>query len=392
MTDLTHPQPIHDKLRLLSDHKAWKWKKRPACTAETAQLYCRKERLAEHEVWAANAHQDRRGLIWTAVDRALGTWKPCPRTRCPLFCDRYLCDAAYRWLCNACQSPDSWTSYIKTLRDWTAFSERRILHQQCQATTRDVQDYLYRLEFEGKAPRTIKHARDVLRGWYGYLTEIGLMERPPFNKDIQRTWKVADETLAIQGGHRNALTADEAAKVGKWAATVAEPVVGLSVLLQVTAGLRSAEVAQLERKNLREQDGVWSLTVLGKGRRVRTIVLEAITVRAWVRYATERRLQGNRGALLSPPGGGHYSRHSIQRWARDAARVVHREGQISSHCLRRTAASLLLDNGARLDQVSGLLGHKSLDMTSRCYVVRYRPMETTTGIGPEVEAEEATMK
>lgn len=375
-----HFDEISHKVCLHETKQGFRWKKRPRCTARIARIYRRKERLKDSEIWAAKSTFDRRGRIFQCVSDALGTLRPCPRIKSPLFCDRYLCDAVYRWLLDTAQSPDSWTTYALTMRDWVSFGLKRTLHRQVDTVSRDIQDYLYQLEAERMAPRTIALRRDVLRSWFSWLLELGVMERTPINRDIKRSWRVSPELLSIQNGKRNALDEQEANAVAKWAFEVAKPVTGLSVLLQESAGLRSVEVARAERKHLTNQGGVWSLIVLGKGRSVRVVVLEQVVVDAWLRYAQSRRSQGNRGPLLVRPGGGHYSRRRIQQWAKAAATSIQRQSEISSHGLRRTSATRLIERGAQLDQVAGHLGHKNIMQTTRCYVVRRKPMEVTTGI------------
>jgi site-specific recombinase XerD len=70
----------------------------------------------------------------------------------------------------------------------------------------------------------------------------------------------------------------------------------------------------------------------------------------------------------------------VQRWAKDAAEVAGRRLEISSHDLRKTAATQLLLRGASIEQVQELLGHASADTTLTCYVTDRRPLAVTTGI------------
>lgn len=293
-------------------------------------------------------------------------------------------DAVYRWLLACCRTPDSWTTYGAAIQDWIGWSLKRSLHRQVDTVPRELGDYLRQLESEQLAPRTIALRRDVLRSWFAWLVELGLMNRTPINREIRRSWRIDHEALVIHGGSRQALTLAQGKRLATWALRDAPSEAGFAVLLQAAGGLRSAEVANAQLVDWMEgEGGIVSLLVHGKGRKVRTIVLEPVVVDAGRRYFAEHRRSGKRGPLIARPGGGHYTARRIQQWAEQAARALGRQGEISSHCLRATASTLLMEDGAHLEQVSKQLGHASIVHTARCYVVRRRPLAARTGITVE---------
>lgn len=371
---------MSEKYKLLDTRQTAQASKRARCSVEIATLYERREGKPGSDAGAIlPTGQDRRRLIRETVRTLFGS--RTQQTPAALGCEVYLQDALYRWMLCTCRSEDSWSSYATRLWRWVRDTDRRSLSAQTDAGPRVVANWLYALEAEGRAPRTIVTYRETIRSWYTWLFDRDLIRRSPITRDIRRLHRVDRGAVQKANGRRQALTLAEAQRVAQWAlAATTAPEAGFAVLLQVTAGLRSQEVATLERRHLVEREGLVTLTVPGKGQRIRSVRLEPIAVAAWRRYVAERRRQGERGPLLLAPGGGHYGRRSVQRWAKEAAEVVGRRLEISSHDLRKTAATQLLLRGASIEQVQELLGHASADTTLTCYVTDRRPMETTTGI------------
>jgi DNA-binding XRE family transcriptional regulator len=143
------------------------------------------------------------------------------------------------------------------------------------------------------------------------------------------------------------------------------------VLLQLVGGLRAAEVCGLEWKHVTTRDGVTSLTVRGKGRKTRRVVAEPVLVEALER--AQRVHTGQQVLANATP-------LRVWKWAKEAAAVVGRRAEISSHDLRRSNASLLRRNGADLEQIRTHLGHANVATTTLAYPVYGGEMTATTGL------------
>ncbi len=372
------------KSRLLRSPEGWIASKAPRCTDGIAAQYRRREGLREHEVWRFNRGGGRRSEIFRATRDRLRPRTPDVPTPTGIRVDRFLADAAYRWCVSTCRSPDSWTKYLDVLARWLAHARpgrllATALHRQVEVVGADVHDFLSSLADAGLATRSIVLHRDVLRSWFRWLWDRMLIDRMPFPKDLLTNWRVRHDQIIRGAGIREALTLAEANKLALWALTIARPAAGLAVLLQCSGGLRSIEVAHLDRVQLIDYAEPMRLAVQGKGDKPRVITLEQVVVAAWNRYATARRLTGRRGPLLRKPGGGRYSRRTVQAWAKAAERYVGRP-DLASHDLRRTSVTLLMEGGATLDQVKAHAGHSGIDLTLRCYVARPRPLTATTGM------------
>ena len=375
---------ISDKTNLPARSGAGNAAKRARCSDRIARLYRSKERLLDAALSVKKGTNNRREIIAVMVEEQLGD-----ASAAGLCCERYLRGAAARWL-QGSRSPATWRTYLGTLWKWIEATGKRSLSAQVDTDPAEVMAFLFAIEEGGAAQRTVALRRDVLRAWFGWLVDQDFMPRSPVRREATRAFRVDHAAVVKGSGVRPALTPSEAQRVVVWALTEAKPVAGFSVMLELGAGLRSHEVAALEARNIVEHEdalddetgeSIWQLTVPGKGNKTRTITLERVVVAAYERYWLAERRQGERGALLYRPGGGHYSPRTIQAWAKDAARLVGRT-EISSHDFRASFATLMRENGAEVADVQRLLGHSDPRLTERCYVRRPKALKATTGLTP----------
>lgn len=293
---------------------------------------------------------------------------------------KVLAHAVASWLDDVCQTEASRTTYEAHALGWFGAEPAR-LTDQLTMTARDVSRHLERMQ-GGDRYRSTR--LQVVRSWFTWLLDHELIEKHPVNRDIKRAYRY-DAKLVLKGDQqRQALTPSEAQTVVDWSLREAAPECGLAVMLMLTGGLRRAEVVRADARHWadREIDGerVVTLTVLGKGRKSRRIICEAPLIAAYERYRRARRLRGQQGALLRPLHGDRYSPFQIYWFAKQAAEVVGRRQEISSHDLRRTCASLLRKRGASDDQVREHLGHADVKTTLECYTVYGNEMMARTGL------------
>jgi integrase/recombinase XerD len=133
-----------------------------------------------------------------------------------------------------------------------------------------------------------------------------------------------------------------------------------------SGGLRVSELCCLKWKDLQGRGSSGQMTVLGKGQKIRTVLLPA---GVWNELC---QLRGDAGAndpvFQSREGddlGQYLDRTQVYRIVAAAAFRAGIQGQVSPHWLRHAHASHSLERGAPLHLVQATLGHSSIATTSR---------------------------
>jgi integrase/recombinase XerC len=139
---------------------------------------------------------------------------------------------------------------------------------------------------------------------------------------------------------------------------------GLVVLeLLYGSGVRLSELHGLDLAAI--ERGRRQARVTGKGRKERIVPITEAALRAIDRYLPRRAevVESGSDALLVNNRGGRLSRRSIQQTVHDALEAVSAAHGLSTHSLRHSFATHLLNAGADLLAVKELLGHVSLSTT-----------------------------
>ncbi|MFS8639083.1 MAG: tyrosine-type recombinase/integrase, partial [Gemmatimonadota bacterium] len=137
-----------------------------------------------------------------------------------------------------------------------------------------------------------------------------------------------------------------------------------------STGMRLSELHSLDMQDLDLLGD--QARVRGKGRKERIVPLGRHAVTALRRYELRRAevlarcVGGDRRAVFISERGRRLSVRQIQNIVRSFLDVVAEEAGLSTHSLRHTFATHLLDAGADLMAVKELLGHASLS-TTRIY-------------------------
>ena len=129
------------------------------------------------------------------------------------------------------------------------------------------------------------------------------------------------------------------------------------------SGLRLSELHGID---LAEIDrGTGQVRVFGKGAKERIVPVTEATLRAIERYEPRRQevVQAGEEALLVNRDGRRLSRRSIQATVRSCLEQAAGARGLSTHALRHTFATHLMEAGADLLAVKELLGHVSLSTT-----------------------------
>ncbi len=265
-------------------------------------------------------------------------------------------------------SPNTVSAYRRDLDQFSTWLDtQRSTWSWHELDRLDLRSYLGHLNRRGLARRTISRKLSAVRSFFRWLHREGIVEANPARtvrspkldrklpawlsrSDVDRMFELA-ESHAADGGYRGARD--------------------LAILETFYAtGMR---VSELQGLTHRDVDLVGDqVKVRGKGRKERIVPLGGAAVRALRRYELRRmeliRMSDrpDRDALFLGESGRRLSTRRIQDIVREYLDVVADAGELSTHSLRHSFATHLLDAGADLMAVKELLGHESLS-TTRIY-------------------------
>jgi len=279
--------------------------------------------------------------------------------------DRFL-----RYLADGRQlSPHTIAAYTKDLSELLEFLGRHMERGWTWADVRrrDLRAFVAELSRRGLGRRTIARRASAARSFFRHLHRDGVL---PANPARSLTVPKLEKTLPTWLGE---------ADIGRLFAAVESRAAGGGfhaardhAIMEVlySSGLRLAELRALDAADvdlLADQ-----VKVVGKGRKERIVPLGGAAVRALRRYEARRREvlaacpEGDREALFVSGNARRLSKRRIQQIVGAFLDIIGEGAGLSTHSLRHSFATHLLDAGADLMAVKELLGHASLS-TTRIY-------------------------
>ncbi len=262
-------------------------------------------------------------------------------------------------------SPHTVTAYRRDLGDLCSFLDDYYGSDEWIWLDVDrlaIRAFLSHLTISALEKRTIARKLSAVRSLFRFLHQEGVVEANP-----ARQVRAPRQGRALPGY----LTQKEMAQLFDLAAQSSEDSGWRGardralVELLYTAGLRLSEVHALNVADLDAAPG--KVKVLGKGGKERIVPVGRHAVTALREYA-RRREQFFGDATQTDPlfvseRGTRLSRRQIQRIVKSFIALVAEEGELSTHSVRHSFATHLLDEGADLMAIKELLGHASLSTT-----------------------------
>ena len=262
-------------------------------------------------------------------------------------------------------------AYARDLSDLAGFLARKKT-PLAKASTDDLRAYLHSLSTpttqgakKGMAPRSVARRLSALRQFYGFLVSeqrrcddpSATLDSPRQGRPLPKYLSEQEVTALIDTAHRRQ------GPEGRRLAALLETL--------YATGLRVSELVGLPLSAV-DREGRF-LTVRGKGGRERLVPLGAPARDALAAYLAVRdRFLGPRPRSRPQPwlfpsvtaGGGHLTRQRFGQLLKDLAvdaGIV--PSRVSPHVLRHAFATHLLDHGADLRAVQGMLGHVDISTT-----------------------------
>jgi site-specific recombinase XerD len=257
-------------------------------------------------------------------------------------------------------SPHTRAAYARDLRQFVAWAERGGAEGPGSVDHKVLRRYLAYLTTRGLARRSIARKAASVRSFFAYLRRRGVLAADP-SRALRAPKGEARLPRVPKAGEMAALLGPPDRCDQPTAVTLRDRAV-LEVLYG--AGLRVSELCGLAPEDC--DLGAGSVTVLGKGAKVRRVPLggPAVTaVRDWLN-AGRPLLEGP----TTPSDALFLNARGRRLGPRDARRILARhrlpdDRAMSPHTLRHAFATHLLEGGADLRVVQELLGHADVATT-----------------------------
>jgi len=249
-------------------------------------------------------------------------------------------------------------NYIRDLRRFVAFVGPRGARGPGAVTRKLLREFVFALKDLGLSAATIRRQVSAIRTYYGFLLAEGRVDADPSDRlEMPRRGRTLPDTLSVQ---------DVEALLG--APQVDEPLAWRDrALLELAygAGLRVSELCGLKVPDLLLGEGL--VRVLGKGSKERLVPIGRKVIGAVSVYLHQVRPDLDRGKskdrVLLNRRGEPLSRVGAWGVVKRRARQAGIRKRVTTHTLRHSFATHLLEGGADLRAVQEMLGHADLSTT-----------------------------
>jgi len=257
-------------------------------------------------------------------------------------------------------SENTVAAYRRDLRRWLGTLERSG-RGPAEARREDVLEHLAAERARGLSPRSLARALAALRTFHRFLvTEGRAAGDPTGGVDAPRLWSRLPAVLPREEVEALLASPDARTVAGRRDRALLEVLYG--------CGLRASEAAGLRVDQVSFDLGV--LRVIGKGNKERLVPFgdrarEAL--RSWLAHGRTKAARGASAAdlphcFLSRTGKA-LRREDVWRVVRRHLRAAGIDAEASTHTLRHSFATHLIEGGADLRSVQEMLGHASVSTT-----------------------------
>lgn len=249
-------------------------------------------------------------------------------------------------------------NYRRDLSRFVAFAGLQGVSAPGGVTRKHLREFIYALKDLGLSAATIRRQVSAIRTYYGFLLAEGRVQADPSDRlEMPRKGRKLPDTLSVSDVE--ALLA---------APRVDEPLAWRDrALLELAygAGLRVSELCGLTINDLLLSEGL--VRVLGKGSKERLVPIGRKVIGAVSVYLHQLRPELDRGKskerVLLNVRGEPLSRVGAWGVVKKRAKEAGISRRVTTHTLRHSFATHLLEGGADLRAVQEMLGHADLSTT-----------------------------
>ena len=266
-------------------------------------------------------------------------------------------------------------------------------------TKNHLEDYLTRLEIDGRSENTLKNYRFHLEPFIKYTEKkplnsenckeilekykLKLKRERNYNNNSLRTATIIIKVFLINQGYDchkvrvpkigrklpKYLSKDEIKKLLQAPSGVYKIRDKALLSLLYSSGLRVSELTNLNKQDVDFNDGTIKVND-GKGNRDRVTYTDPKTLKLLQDMIYKRTRKGREDkspALFTTRSGSRLSTRSVQRIVKQSSKEAGlQDKKVTPHILRHSFAVHLLDKGLNIKEVQQLLGHESL-LTTEIY-------------------------
>lgn len=245
---------------------------------------------------------------------------------------------------------------------------KKFLARYPMPTSQDLRNYCVE-RLQQVSPSKVRTDQKSLRSFFNFLEVEGLWLNNPAKSlkliKVKKVIRQAPDEASVQK------------LLGAWTGLKQRIKDRLLVALLVDTGLRISEALTLELRNIDLKN--LQVKVLGKGSKERLVPISPVIADRLREYISVESLKGPYlfPAGISPqhirekygrePQSLHWGRRSVERTFRRLCRRLSIQPAVTPHGLRHYFATYALQNGAKLEIISRILGHSSVGITADIY-------------------------
>lgn len=216
-------------------------------------------------------------------------------------------------------------------------------------TSADIRLFLAKKEiYDHNSPTTLNNLRRVLRSFFEFLTNEEYIKKNPV---------ASIENIKEKKRIKKPFTEFEVEKIRSVLVDSRDEAI-IECLL--STGCRVSELCSIDLEDVNFMNK--EIPVIGKGNKERRVFLNAKATFALKRYIKQYHIES--GALfISKKGHRRLTKDGVEALIKAIGQKAHIKN-CHPHRFRRTMASLALNRGMPIDQVSKLLGHEDVKTTS----------------------------
>lgn len=278
-------------------------------------------------------------------------------------------------LATIAKSQNTYKKYDMVLNDFGKWLEQNDC-EEMEIIAVQILAYSKTVKERGSKNNTLRHYLIILRSFFAWcINHKFYVEQPVLEEDIPNQERIEYDLL----------TEEEVNRIlsGELPPYTQHPKRTKAIIFTfLLTGLRVSELINLKVGDLDLEHG--SVTVVGKGNKLRISTLPQPLIQVLQAYLTAYNNVNRTELLFCNDSGKPFTRQNITKIVEGYVNRLLGHKYIGAHDLRHAFASMLLTNGAKLEQIQQILGHSSY-ATTVIYASHLCPSKVTGEINSVVE-------